>query len=121
MGYTESSLVSLDSLSEFCASPEVVEELVDVFVEDGKYCLDKIEEGLAGKDCGQVCLYAHRIKGSARYIAADKLAQAALNLENASKQTPCTDLSGFFNELKKAFSNVVDYFDNSDWKSQIKN
>ncbi|OXU14120.1 Hpt domain-containing protein [Sedimentisphaera salicampi] len=121
MGYTENSLLSLDSLSEYCSSPDIVEELVEVFVEDGKYCLQKIAEGLSRKDCPQVRLYAHRIKGSARYIAAEKLSEAASKLENASEQSPCGELSDYHEELKNAFFDVVHYFENSDWKSQLKN
>jgi two-component system sensor histidine kinase RpfC len=61
--------------------PAFVQDLVASFVEDSEGALHDIERALATQDYGQWCDQLHKLKGSARDVGANQLAQRCAEAE----------------------------------------
>jgi len=65
---------------------EVIREVVRVFLEDGRRSVELIADAMKAENAQDVQLYAHRLKGSARHVAAGQLSEKAHRLELAGRK-----------------------------------
>ena len=64
--------------------PDLVAELLQTFRDDASLLLEKLRDRAARRDLVEVHQVAHRLKGGALNLGADKFADAASALERAS-------------------------------------
>ena len=108
--------ISKAALMRNCGSPELVEKLVEVFIEDSNFCIEKIDEAIKTSNSPQVFLYAHRLKGSARHTASVRLAELALELEIAGKEEQIDTFAALFEKLHAEYDRVLKYILSKGWK-----
>ena len=99
------TLESLRDLSE-PGQPDLVTELVDLFIADVPPRLQKIEAGAASGDAAAVYAQAHTIKGSAGNLGAKAMAALCLAIERPAKAGTLTGTEGPIRELLAEYERV---------------
>ena len=87
---------------------DLFKELVDLFLEDTKGLLNKIEHAIKSNDPEQIRKSAHTLKGSVSNFSAKKAYDAALTLENIGKDKTFENIQNSFNILKTEIDNAIE-------------
>ena len=77
----------------------LLDEVLREFAASLPATLEAIEASLAGGDGGAAARTAHSLKGAARQVGADRLAEAAAALEHAAGEGSTADLAALLDEL----------------------
>ena len=93
---------TLDEL-EILGGREFLQSMIRRFVEDALQCVTLIEQALDTQDLAKVQEAAHGLKGIARNMGTDALAQVAVDLETACKAGETTFLSSFRETIQDSF------------------
>jgi PAS domain S-box-containing protein len=77
-------------------SPQLVIEVIELFLEDTPLRLETMREGLAGGEAGAVAKAAHALKGGCHYVGATRMAELCNKLEDLAKgcRRTCRRLNG---------------------------
>jgi len=95
-----------DLLELAAEQPELISELVADFRHDTAGRLQEIDSALVRGDRARLRAEAHSIKGSARQLGAEKLADLCQQMELATVQGPPAELAGRANHLAAEFETV---------------
>jgi HPt (histidine-containing phosphotransfer) domain-containing protein len=68
------------------SSPEMLNEMSSIFLEDAVPLLQQMKDGCANQDYTAISMAAHALKGSSATIGLGKFADACLAIESSSKQ-----------------------------------
>ena len=80
-----SSLINRANFDRISNQPEVLRQIIQLFLKVTPDALDKIDAGVAGGDMEQVALAAHSLKGSSATIGAETLAELCQQLYMKAK------------------------------------
>jgi signal transduction histidine kinase/CheY-like chemotaxis protein/HPt (histidine-containing phosphotransfer) domain-containing protein len=86
---------------------EVIREVVGVFLEDGRRSMELIVEAMKAENAEDVQLYAHRLKGSARQVAAGQLSEKAHCLELAGRKKDMAAAVPLLGQVRAEFDKVT--------------
>jgi len=95
-----------DLLELAAEQPELISELVADFRHDTAGRLQEIDSALVRGDRARVRAEAHSIKGSARQLGAEKLADLCQQMELAAVQAPPAELADRVNQMAAEFDAV---------------
>ncbi len=111
----EQSAINLQTLQEIedLGGRQFLQTIVQKFIEDAYQCVTRIEQSLANNDLMNARETAHGLKGIARNIGANSLAQIALDLENACKAEKTASLSSFQQTIHDRFQQTRQELTNS--------
>jgi CheY-like chemotaxis protein/HPt (histidine-containing phosphotransfer) domain-containing protein len=103
----EETLVDEAAVLDRCdGDRELLNELVDVFLDDCPRLLRDIRTALDGKDVASLKLAAHTLKGAAANFGARSAVSAALRLEMLAADRNLTDAPAAFEVLEKTMTRV---------------
>ncbi|WP_420631225.1 Hpt domain-containing protein [Candidatus Leptofilum sp.] len=68
------------------ASPETLDEMASIFLEDAVPLMDQMKEGLNSQNYASISMAAHALKGSSATIGLSTFAHLCLAVETNSKQ-----------------------------------
>lgn len=68
------------------SSPEMLDEMSTIFLEDAVPLIAQIKEGLLNRDYTAIKMAAHALKGSSATIGLERFADVCLAVENSIKQ-----------------------------------
>lgn len=88
------------------ADPSLIPDLIDAFSTDTGDRIRQIRDALAASDFSRIRDAAHTIKGGARQVAADALADACQELENASSLQETLAVAARLNRVQELFDEV---------------
>lgn len=74
---------------------ELLDEIVALFLDDGPKMLDRLREAVARREAGDIERAAHSLKGALLNMAADPVAEVALEIETMGRKgqvAPCGDV-----------------------------
>ena len=80
--------------------PQLLRDLVDLFVEDCPRAVDEIRVALNRKDAKAVERGAHSLKGCTSNLAAQMASEAAFNLERLARAGDLVDAESVLKELE---------------------
>ena len=86
--------------------PNPLQELVDLFLKDGRLRLQKLGLALEAKDWLALASTAHTLKGSANNLGARQLAALLANLEKQAKASNLTDSANILLNVRSEFQEV---------------
>ncbi len=110
---TDIDIINLDELKEIMDNDlELIKECFDEFRNDWVEAFGNIEKAVEVKDASQLDEAAHKLKGTLRYLAAEKAQQAAFELEIAGKNNNLEDLDSKLALLEKNGLEVIEYINN---------
>ena len=77
------------------ADDTFIQEIVEMFLDEGASCLQKIDEGFLAQNTDLVRLYAHKLKSSFLMFDMEEAHSLALNLEKIDAQNFSTAQKDF--------------------------
>ena len=105
---THSTIVNAHTLKnlEELGGREFLQAMIQKFVEDALACVTHIEQALDSHNPDQVQDAAHGLKGIARNMGAEALAELALHIETACRSGEGHTLSHSMNQLQATFTDT---------------
>ena len=98
----------LDDLSRRAGGdPELVLDIVKVFLEDCPTRLEEIGAAVARRDAAALRAAAHTLKGAASYLSARAVVDAALCLETLGKEGRVAETARVYEELRAHVAALV--------------
>lgn len=112
--------VTWDTLLGICGSEELLDSIVEVFLEEGRYTLGMIEKAIDQASLADLKLYSHRMKGTARYLGDDNFVQTCLAAELAAADGKLDDAEELAKKIKPITECYLEFFSREDWKEQLR-
>lgn len=88
------------------ASPEVLDEMASIFLEDAIPLIAQIKDGCAAHDYATAAMAAHTLKGSGATIGLERFARVCLAVETSSKQQAADALARLLPTLEEEYANI---------------
>jgi two-component system sensor histidine kinase RpfC len=106
----------LSLLETFSGDIDLIADLVDTFNADTDARMQKLRAALANSDFSKIHAEAHTIKGGARQVGADAVADACQELETISKLREASLVAKRLDRVQEVFNEVrramASYFSN---------
>lgn len=88
------------------SSPEMLNEMASIFLEDAIPLIDQMKTGYANCDLTAVRHAAHALKGSSATIGLDQFANICLAVETSSRQSETDLISNQLATLERAYVHI---------------
>ena len=96
-------------LEEFEDDKEFLAEVINGFIDNSIKQLEIISKAIENSDAETIAREAHSIKGAALNLAADMLADIALELENIGKSGSLQVANDVLDRLRLEFDKVIEF------------
>lgn len=113
-------LISWEELSRICDDPEILEVVAQTVLDEIPEVLENLQKAVGSRDVENIQLLSHRIKGTAKNLAARILADKALVLEMAAKNSQTENAQAMLDEIKTAVDQLRAFLSQEDWIKQVK-
>ena len=90
---------------------ELLVELIEKFIENGKKYLSDIEKGYQEKDWDKVRFAVHTIKGSALSLGLSPMGEFLTDLNQNAKENKFDNLENSISELSSMLKDVESYYE----------
>lgn len=97
-----------EALARLDGDREIYGELITAFLQDSQPDIDRLNEAVAMKDPEKSAYHAHKIKGAALTLGAERLSHHAENLEQASRKGETQDFDALFSAMEKEYRSAVE-------------
>jgi HPt (histidine-containing phosphotransfer) domain-containing protein len=104
------------ALSRYSDDHETLREIIAAFIEECPDDFDAIQQGILSQDTTVIAQAAHAVKGSAAYVGADRLKDAAQTIEAAAKSGDLVSLPRMADVIAKEFSAFEKTIETFQWK-----
>jgi signal transduction histidine kinase/CheY-like chemotaxis protein/HPt (histidine-containing phosphotransfer) domain-containing protein len=94
---------------------EVLEETVKVFLEDAPQTIELLAKAIAAKDSRNVKMYAHKLRGLARHVAARKLSDMLYPLETKAREEKLEGAEELFADIQTEFNKLKSFLSQPNW------
>lgn len=81
-------------------APELLTQLLEIFEQQAVQTLEKLREGVATQDLTALAGLAHKLRGSARFVAAEPVALLTLEIEALTQAGKVTELTQVIDNLR---------------------
>lgn len=88
------------------SSPETLDEMVSIFLEDAVPLINQIKTGYTNQDFGSVTMAAHALKGSSATIGLENFASICLTVETGGKQNEANLIGQQLTKLETEYAQV---------------
>jgi PAS domain S-box-containing protein len=113
-------VIDWESFLRVCGDEDVVQDIVEIFLEDSPRSIEFIADAIRSENPAGVRLYAHRLKGSARHVAARQLWEKADCLEIAGRKNDIATAVTLFEEVRAEFEKVTSFLSQINWLETAK-
>jgi len=103
------------SVTNICDDETVIKEIAKAFLEDGPQTVSSIADAIKAKKPADVQLYAHKLKGAALTIGANRLSETAYRLECAGQKKDIAEAGSLFDDVRSEFEKLVSVLSQADW------
>jgi len=104
--------INIDELNEIMDNDaELIQECFAEFLIDYPSLIAEVKTAVKNKDYETIDASAHKLKGTLRYLAAEKAAAAAQKLETAGRQQDLEAMDETMASLESACQEVIIYID----------
>ncbi len=112
----ESILNLSEAMTNLDGDAELLQEILDIFLETGDEQLQCIQNGIGAKEIKQVAVQAHGMKGGALNFCAGKFSSSALKLENLAKGGSLDGAQEMLDGMKAAFEELKEVAEVINWE-----
>ena len=112
---SKETIISWSSIMETCGDEDMVEEIVKIFLKDTPRCVELIADAIKTKNSKDLKLYAHKLKSSARHVAAKQLSEISYRIECAVDEKDIEAAAWLFADAKDEFEKVMAFLSRADW------
>ncbi len=113
-------VIEWDLLISRIVEEDLARELMPICLEDNKTRLALLIEAVQAHDAANAKLYAHSIKGSAANLGAERLSQAALELERLAGQGDLSEADECLQRIQTEFERFEAFVSQGDWIAKAK-
>lgn len=106
----------LDGLTQDLGDPDVVVELIGVYLEEADKLLEKAETAVSDDDAEKLSEAGHTLKSSSRQLGVEAVADLALELEEAGQDGDLDAAPGLVEEARGAYEEAAKEL--RDWRDQ---
>lgn len=104
--------INIDELKEIMDNDsELIQECFAEFLIDYPNLISEVKAAVQQKDFDAIDASAHKLKGTLRYLAAEKAAAVAQTIETAGRQQDLESLDEAMADLETACQDVILYID----------
>ncbi len=108
-----------EELSVVCDDPEILQVVAQTVLEEDPQVLDLLKSAVNAKDAANIQLLAHRIKGTAKNMAAGVLADKSFALELAAKNNQIENAQAMLEEIQTALNQLKEFLSQEDWLQKV--
>jgi signal transduction histidine kinase/DNA-binding NarL/FixJ family response regulator len=94
---------------------EILKETLKIFFEDAPDTIEHLAEAVKAKDCENVKMYAHKLKGLARHVAANKITDMLFDLETKGREERLDGSEALFADIQIEFDKLITFLSRPDW------
>jgi len=117
----ESVLDLSEAMSNMDGDAELLQEIVDIFMETAQPQLDSIRQCIQIDDVNQVAIQAHAMKGGASNFCARKFVTSALGLEMLAKDGSLDGAAEKLDKMVADYEEVVEVVKTVNWAEVERN
>jgi PAS domain S-box-containing protein len=99
-------LANMRKFAGNAVSPDLVIEVIELFLDDAPARLETMREGLAGAEANTIGKAAHALKGGCHYVGATKMAELCNELEDLSRAGVVEGMEAHLSALEREFDRV---------------
>jgi HPt (histidine-containing phosphotransfer) domain-containing protein len=89
-----------------CGDDDLLAAIIDTFNTDSAARIQQCREALAAADYARIAREAHTIKGGARQVGADVVAEACQELETVAKRQEAPVIAARLNRVQEVFEEI---------------
>ena len=94
---------------------DVLKETVKVFLEDAPQTIELLAEAIEAMDSKNVKMYAHKLRGLARHVAASKLSDMLYPLETKAREGELEGSEELFADIQTEFDKLKSFLSQPNW------
>ena len=94
---------------------EILKEIAKIVLEDAPKTIELLAEAIAAGDSDNVKLYAHKLKGLARHVAARKLTDMLYDLETKGREGLLEGSEALFVDIQTEFNKLKSFLSQPNW------
>jgi len=113
----ESVLDLSTAMENLDGDAELLQEVVEIFLEMGPELLDELEAAVAAREVSDVDHLAHSLKGSASNFCAVKFVATAYEMEHLAKGGSLVGVEQLMQRLRDDFQALLDIQEAIDWST----
>ena len=118
---TESVLDLNTAMTNMDGDVELLQEIMEIFLETADEQLQSIENCILIQDVNQVAVQAHGMKGGASNFCAGKFVAAALRLEHLAKAGSLDGANDLLQDMRTNFHEVKEVAQHINWAEVERN
>ena len=99
---------------------EMLKETVEIVLEDAPQTIELLAEAIAARDSKNVKMYAHKLKGSARHVAASKLTDMLYDLETKGREGLLEGSEALFADIQTELDKLKSFLSQPNWMEKLK-
>ena len=112
--------INFAAVKSICSDENVIKGVVAAILEDGPQSIELIEQAIKAQNSEDVQLYAHRIRGGAMTVGAERLSQKAHRLECSGEGKNIAAAALLFEDVREEFEKVAAFLSQPDWIEIVK-
>ena len=117
----DSVLDLAEAMSNMDGDAELLQEIVEIFLEVAEPQLDSINQSIRSQDADQVAIQAHAMKGGASNFCARKFVAAALKLELLAKSGSLDGAEQMLAMMRTGYEEIVEVAQVINWQEVNRN
>ena len=94
---------------------DVLKETVKVFLEDAPQTIELLAKAIVEGDSENVKMYAHKLRGLARHVAARKISDMLFDLETKGREEELEEAETLFAEIRTEFDKLKSFLSQPNW------
>jgi signal transduction histidine kinase/CheY-like chemotaxis protein/HPt (histidine-containing phosphotransfer) domain-containing protein len=98
---------------------EILKETVSIFLQEAPPTIKLLKEAVEAGDSNNVKIYAHKLKGLARHVAARKLTDILYVLETKGREEKLRGSKKLFAETQKELDKLISFLSQPNWYKKI--
>ena len=107
--------VDFEIIKKIYDDEEILKETVKVFLEDAPQTIKLLAEAIVAKDSKNVKMYAHKLRGLARHVAARKLSDMLYPLETKGREEDLEGSEELFADIQTEFDKLKSFLSQPNW------
>jgi len=112
--------VDLGIIQKIYVDKDVLKEAVKIVLKDAPQTIELLAQAIGAKDSKNIKVYAHKLKGSARHVAARKLSDMLFNLETKGRDGELEGSEALFTDIQSEFDRLISFLSEPNWMDTAK-
>ena len=107
--------VDIEIIKKIYDDEEILKETVKIFLQEAPQTTELLADAIASGDSYNVKMYAHKLKGLARHVAATKLTDMLYDLETKGRKEELEGAEVLFADVQTEFEKLKSFLSKSNW------